>query len=170
METQDKHTFQTTLLRGGDWLNMHFIEVPFAVEDALVSKGVKRVLGELNDASFRLCLLSDGEGGRRIMVGTTLRKAAKTFEGGQVQATLWPDPDPDRIDLPEEFEIVLEQVEEAEPLISNLLTQSAIFLFARAMAFHGILHEKHFKKMELAKGFYLKSLQLAKPTKKTEDA
>lgn len=62
-----------------------------------------------------------------------------------------------------------EQYDEAEGLITHLLTQSSTFLFVPALAFHGILHEKHFKKNELAKGFYLKSLQLAKPTKKTED-
>lgn len=65
--------------------------------------------------------------------------------------------------------LTAEQYDEAEGLITHLLTQSSTFLFAPAMAFHGILHEKHFKKNELAKGFYLKSLQLAKPTKKTED-
>ncbi len=62
-----------------------------------------------------------------------------------------------------------EKYDAAEGLISDLLTQSSTFLFAPAMAFHGILHEKYFKKYELAKGFYLKSLQLAKPKRKSED-
>ncbi len=111
---ENRHDFHTTVLRsGGDWLNMHYIQVPVAVVQDLVGKGVKRVLGELNGVPFRLALISDGEGGRRIMVGTPLRKAAKTFEGGQVVVSMWPDPDPDRIDLPEEFQIVLEQDEEA---------------------------------------------------------
>jgi len=110
----DKHSFQTTVLRGGgDWLNMHFIQVPVSIVEEMIALKVKRVLGELNGAPFRLSLISDGEGGRKLMVGTSLRKAANTFEGSQVRVVLWPDPDPDRIDLPEEFEIVLEQDEEA---------------------------------------------------------
>jgi len=63
-----------------------------------------------------------------------------------------------------------QKYEEAEDLIAELLTQNSTFLFAPAMAFHGILHEKHYKKNELAKGFYLKSLQLAKPSRKSEEA
>lgn len=113
MLATEKHTFETTVLRGGDWLSMHFVQVPMDLVKQFVDSGVKRVLGEVNGAPFRLALISDGEGGRKLMIGTPLRKAAKTFEGGNVTVTIWPDPDPDRIDLPDEFAIMLEQDEEA---------------------------------------------------------
>jgi len=58
---------------------------------------------------------------------------------------------------------------EAEGLIAHLLNQSSSFLFAPSLAFHGVLYEKYYAKFELAKGFYLKSLQFSKPTKRTED-
>jgi hypothetical protein len=112
MQTTNKHTFKTTILRSSDWLSMHFVQVPLDLAKHFVELGVKRVLGEVNGAPFRLALISDVEGGKKLVIGSHLLKAAKAFEGGQVSITIWPDPDPDRIDLPDEFAIMLEQDEE----------------------------------------------------------
>lgn len=94
----------------------HFIPLPAEVASIFTAHKVRRTIGTINGSPFRLAPLSDGNGGRYLAIGNHLRKAARIVEGSTVQVKIEADPNPDFIDMCEEFSAVLELDEEAGKL------------------------------------------------------
>lgn len=89
------------------------IVVPDAVREAL-GQAVKRVLMTIGPHTERLGLLPLEGGGRYLMLRKSLCKELGIEIGQELSITLAPDPDPDRVDLPDELLEVLAAWPEAQ--------------------------------------------------------
>ena len=108
-------TFEAYLERGGpSFMPTQIIVVPPLAVEALGGKTAKRVAGTLNGYPVRLGLLPLPGGGRYLMINKDLCRVAGVQLGQHVSLTLAPDPEPDRVDLPEELAEALEAWPEAE--------------------------------------------------------
>ncbi|MCB2205308.1 YdeI/OmpD-associated family protein [bacterium] len=108
-----KFHFDAPVLRTESGMINHFLPVPDEVAVAFKEAGVRRVVAILNGKSYRRALTGDGAGGSRLIVGQPLLKEIGARLDDMVTVILEPDPDPDAVELPEEFIEVLEQDEEA---------------------------------------------------------
>ena len=84
-------------------------------------KGRIRVKGTFNDAPFALAVQHLKDGSRYFSVGAPLRKAAKIKVGDSVQVA-FNIVDPNKLDVPEELEAVLEQDDLARKAWDKLTT------------------------------------------------
>lgn len=111
--TDDEFVFVTAVDRLNHSFGFHYLRVPDEVADALIASGSRRVIATINGFEVKRALQSSREAGQIIVVGLSILKEAGVELGHPVEVVLWPDPEPDRIDLCEEFETVLEQDPEA---------------------------------------------------------
>jgi hypothetical protein len=82
---------------------MTVLIVPLEALESLGGKAIKRVICTLNGHSFRLGLHPMKTGERYLMISKEVRQKAGLALGDQITITLIPDPEPDAVDLPEEF-------------------------------------------------------------------
>jgi hypothetical protein len=96
-------TFRAVLEAGGpSFMPTQILVVPEAVREAL-GRQVKRVLLTIGGHTERLGLLPLAGGGRHLMLRKSLCKDLGLALGQELSVTLAPDPDPDRVDLPDEL-------------------------------------------------------------------
>ncbi|RSK51020.1 YdeI/OmpD-associated family protein [Hymenobacter rigui] len=108
------HTFEATLESGGpSFMPTQVVVVPPLVLAALGGKATRRVTGTLNGYPVRLGLLPLTGGGRYIMVNKDLCHTIGIQLGQRVSVALAPDPEPDRVEVPEELAEALEAWPEA---------------------------------------------------------
>lgn len=105
---------------GTGFLATQIIMVPQAVVEDLGGKTVRRVVCRLNGFPTRLGLLPMKGGERYLMLRKELCKAAGIRLGDQVTVLLAADPEPDRLDLPEEFADGLAAWPEAEAAFEKM--------------------------------------------------
>lgn len=88
---------------------------------AKLPKGRIRVEGTINNAPFALAVQNLKDGSRYFSIGAPLRRAAKIKLGDKVNVrfTLI---DPDKLDIPEELEAVLEQDKDGKEAWDKLTT------------------------------------------------
>jgi len=90
-------------------LKQHFLPVPTEHAEAFDKAGVRRLILSVPPHRWRRALLSTKEGERLIMMGQPILRELGLRAGQTITFTLYPDPDPDAVDLGEEFEAVLDQ-------------------------------------------------------------
>ncbi|MDO7874931.1 YdeI/OmpD-associated family protein [Hymenobacter sp. ASUV-10] len=96
-------TFRAVLEHGGpSFMPTQIIVVPETVRETL-GKKAKRVLMTIGRHTERLGLLPLEGGGRYLMLRKSLCKELGIEIGQELSITLTPDPDPDRVDLPDEL-------------------------------------------------------------------
>src|SRR6478672_6044643 len=89
-----------------------FMNVMFIPDDVVRYLGLKantRLLGTINGVKFRLASLSNGAGQFYITINKALQKSAGIKPGQEGRLEISVDPNPDQLDIPEEFEALLEQ-------------------------------------------------------------
>jgi len=91
----------------------HFIPVPSEIAEKLVGYGTRRVIIEIRGHSLRRCLFTNSDGEDSIMVNLSYLRDIGAIPGDIVEVTIWSDPNPDTVDLCDEFRIALDQDEEA---------------------------------------------------------
>ncbi|HEX7069464.1 MAG TPA: YdeI/OmpD-associated family protein [Rhodothermales bacterium] len=91
----------------------HYVPLPVDVADALSAAGATRVRGTLNGIPFRRAVQGRPDGERHLMFGRAFLRDAGAEQGDMVVVELWPDPDPNRVDLCEELRVALEHDPEA---------------------------------------------------------
>ena len=112
-------SFRTEVIRlGDDFLRMHALTVPSDVAAAILATGSRRLLVTLAGDTIRRALQTriDGDDGARRHHVYLSADALRTYglrEGAMLPVTLALDPDPDRLDLPEEFAAALDLDPEA---------------------------------------------------------
>lgn len=100
---------------------MHYIMVDQEAVDEFLSKGQKRVNSRLNDQiEFHCAFMSKKEGGHFVYVGSSVCKKLGIKEGSQVEATFMADTTDYQFEMPEEFNKVLKQDEEASAFFHSL--------------------------------------------------
>lgn len=85
-------------------------------------KGRVRVKGTFNGAPFALAVQNLKDGSRFFSVSAPLRKAAGGIKPGDKVRVSFRTVDPDKLDVPEELEAVLEQDDEARKAWDELTT------------------------------------------------
>lgn len=96
-------TFHAVLEHGGpSFMPTQILVVPETVREAL-GKKAKRVLMTIGPHTERLGLLPLEGGGRYLMLRKSLCKDLGIDIGQELSISLAPDPDPDRVDLPDEL-------------------------------------------------------------------
>ena len=91
----------------------HLVPVPAKVAAALERAGARRLEGSLSGHAFRRILHSDSSGEPCLRFGKAWLRDAGLSEGDLVEVMLRPDPDPDRIDVPDELAAALDEDPEA---------------------------------------------------------
>lgn len=99
-------SFAAPVLRSRLWTGYHVVPVPAEVAEALLAAGTRRVVAVLNGHAVRRALTSH-DGGTVLMLGRDTLRAIGVAEGDTVFADVSPDPEPDRVDLGDEFEAAL---------------------------------------------------------------
>ena len=115
-----EYAFAAPVLRLDDGLRYHYLPLPDDVADALQADGVRVLLATLNGRAFRRAVQGRRDGARYLLLGQSILRDIGAGFGDTVAVVLRPDPDPDRVDLGEEFEAVLEQDEEAAERFSGM--------------------------------------------------
>ncbi len=115
MTEPDEHHFTAVVQQDDRWLRMHLVALPTELSDQLRRQRVRRVVGTINGAPFRLAVQSRLGGGERYLSVSRalLRAMGVRGTGAEVPVVLRPDPDPDRIELGDELTEVLAQDEAA---------------------------------------------------------
>lgn len=104
-----RYSFTAPLLRGegaGAW---HFVEFPHDVEQEFGTRGQVRVKALINGIAVDRALIPTRSGIHVLILGGDIRKAANITDPLRpVEVTLWKDPDPDVLDIPEALSETLE--------------------------------------------------------------
>lgn len=106
-------TFAARVVRSDSGMRYHAVPVPDDVAEKLKLAGSRRVLATIGGKTFRRGLMNHAEGDSYLVLGGDLLKTCGLREGSSVTVTLSPDPEPDAVDMPECFVLVLEQDTEA---------------------------------------------------------
>lgn len=107
------HTFTAKVVRLDGGIRFHVAPVPDDVAEKLKSAGSRRVIATIGGHVFKRGLMNHAEGDSYIVLGGDILKTCGLREGSVAAITLAPDPEPDALDVPECFEIALEQDAEA---------------------------------------------------------
>lgn len=103
-------TFETRLIEYKDMLVSTVIEIPADVVKKLPT-GRVRVDGKLNQVPFNLAVQSKKNGPKYLSVSQAMRKSAGVKPNDKVKVSFM-IVDPDKLELPEEMEVVLAQDDE----------------------------------------------------------
>ncbi|NDJ33550.1 MAG: YdeI/OmpD-associated family protein [Chloroflexi bacterium] len=85
----------------------HYVPIPDDVADALAAAAITHVEGRLNDHDFRRVIQERPDGVRCLKFGMTWLRRAGLDVDDEVMVELAEDPDPDRVDVPDELAALL---------------------------------------------------------------
>lgn len=108
-----EHEFAAPVLRLETGLKQHYVPLPDDVARDFLDRGIKRVIVSLNGRPYRRAIQSRRGGLRFVMLSKVILREIGALEGETVLVAIKPDPQPQRVELGEEFEAVLAQDEEA---------------------------------------------------------
>ncbi len=106
-------SFVGEIVRLDTGLRHHVLPVPDAVGSAWRKAKIRRLVGTLNGQPVKRALQSHADGGFFLLLGQVLLRELGLKRGSRVQVVLGPDPEPEALDIPEEFALVLAQDEAA---------------------------------------------------------
>ncbi|MCP5539053.1 MAG: DUF1905 domain-containing protein [Akkermansiaceae bacterium] len=101
--------FTSRVERLDDGMRFHVIPVPDPVAEAFREAGHRRAIVEIGGHAFNRAILNSATAGWHLVLGQAELKAAGVGLGDPVAVRLTPDPEPDRVEVSEEFRAVLEQ-------------------------------------------------------------
>lgn len=100
----------------------HYIPIPTEIAEELVEAGTRRLIADLNGTDVRRYLFSNADGEWAIIVGLSKLRDAGVSPGDMVIVGLRPDPNPDHVEICEEFQVALEQDPEAQERFDSFTT------------------------------------------------
>ncbi|HSI08031.1 MAG TPA: YdeI/OmpD-associated family protein [Rariglobus sp.] len=112
MKTQSR-VFSSTVVRLETGMRYHALPVPEDVAAKFKAAGVRRLVAVINGHTCKRALQNHADGGSFIIVGGDLLKTCGLKLRSAATVSLTPDPEPDALDMPEAFALVLEQDDEA---------------------------------------------------------
>jgi hypothetical protein len=113
--TGSAHTYQymAPVLRLESGMKQHYVPIPAEVSDPLVESGTRRVLATVNGYTINRGIMGRKDGERYLMLSRQILKEMGADYGDVVTVSLEPDPNPDHIELGEEFQAALDLDPEA---------------------------------------------------------
>ncbi|MCB0792468.1 MAG: DUF1905 domain-containing protein [Flavobacteriales bacterium] len=85
-----------------------YVEFPHDVKKTFGVKGSFRVLGTINGVVMDRALMPTKSGFHVIALGQDLRRKANVRVGDVVEVEVWPNPEPDKVPVPEELRETLD--------------------------------------------------------------
>ncbi len=105
--------FETTIVRLEDGMKHHVLVVPHEVAERFTEAKVTRILLHIESHTYRRAIQKKRDGRRYVVLGKDILRETGLVEGDRVSTTIEEDPDPDHVEMVEEFTAVLEQNPEA---------------------------------------------------------
>ena len=106
-------SFTATVVRLETGMRYHALPVPDDVASKFKAAGVRRLIAVINGHTCKRALQNHADGGSFLIVGGDLLKTCGLKLRSTATVSLTPDPEPDALDMPEAFALVLEQDDEA---------------------------------------------------------
>jgi Bacteriocin-protection, YdeI or OmpD-Associated/Domain of unknown function (DUF1905) len=100
----------------------HYIPVPPDIARELLDSDSRRVIARINGRDIRRSLFIGSDGEDSIMISLSFLKDVGIRPGDNVSLSLRNDPEPDRVDLCDEFRTALDQDEEAAARFYSMTT------------------------------------------------
>ena len=97
-------TFKATLVREGKPLQWTIVRVPFDVAKVWGSKGMVKVVAEVNGFSYRTSLFPSKNGPHALMVNKKMQKGAGVAAGDTAKFTLTLDTEERTVTVPRELQ------------------------------------------------------------------
>ena len=91
----------------------HYVPIPPEVAEALVENKTRRVILTVNERATNRYVYQHRDGEYRVILGLSILKELGHRPGDMLFATLKPDPNPDAVNVPPEFEEALAEHPEA---------------------------------------------------------
>lgn len=107
------HRFTAPILRQDYGMKQHYAPIPTDLANDYLAHGIRRIVVTMNGRDVRRAIQSSKDGDRFILLGIPLLREIRAGFGDMVEITMRPDPEPDLVDLGEEFTAVLELDDEA---------------------------------------------------------
>ena len=104
--------FESPLVQGEMGLLYYMVFLSPEATDYCVEHKIKRLVGTVQGQAIRLSPISDGKGGRYLILNKELLKNSGAHQGQLLRVNITPDNDPDRIDLSIELAELLAQDDE----------------------------------------------------------
>jgi hypothetical protein len=105
--------FPAPVLRQPEGFRYHYLPLPPDIAEAFEAAGVKRVVTQLNGRTIRRAIQGNRDGERFLIFGLALLRDAGVAPEDVVILSIEPDPEPDRIDVPDELVEALAEDAEA---------------------------------------------------------
>lgn len=105
--------FTSTVVRLETGMRFHVLPVPDDVAATFKSAGVRRLIAVINGHTCKRALQNHADGGSFLIIGGDLLKTCGLTLRSTATVSLSPDPEPNALDMPEAFALVLEQDEAA---------------------------------------------------------
>jgi hypothetical protein len=87
----------------------HYVPIPPEISQSLQQGGITHVEGKLNEHEFRRVIHQRPDGSQCLKFGKFWLDEAKLEVNTEIRVELMPDPDPERVDLPQELTWALTQ-------------------------------------------------------------
>lgn len=108
-----RYRFASTVVRLETGMRYHALPVPDEIAANFKSAGVRRLIAVINGHTCKRALQSHADGGSFIIVGGDLLKTCGLKLRSTATVSLSADPEPDALDMPDAFALVLDQDEAA---------------------------------------------------------
>lgn len=108
-----KKTFTSTVRRSESGLRFHYLEVPDEILKWVTKAGHRRVILDLAGVEHKRAIQGRVNETAVIVVGQDILRTVRAREDDEMTLQISIDPDPDFIDLCDEFQAVLDTDEEA---------------------------------------------------------
>ena len=95
--------FPTPILKQETGMKNHYMPVPTDIAEQLISNGTRRVLATINGVEENRAIHNSKNGDYFLIVGLPVLRRIGVKRGDMVIASLISDPNPDKVDIPEEF-------------------------------------------------------------------
>ena len=114
-DDQSRHLFEfpSPILKREGSMPYHYAPVPTDIAEALIECGSKRVLATVNGHTENRGIQNTADGEHYLVIGLAILKKMNARPGDVVIFSLQTDPNPDQIEIPEAFELVLQDEPEA---------------------------------------------------------
>jgi hypothetical protein len=86
-----------------DFMGWQMVRVPEAIATALLAAGTRRIYLKLAGHMMRRALMPTGGGGFHLVISQEMRRHTGIDTTAPLYVTIWSDPEPDSIDIPEEL-------------------------------------------------------------------
>ncbi len=105
--------FQSSVERTDGPMRTHVIPIPDDIAEAWKAANVRRLVGTANGFEINRAMQNTADGARFLIIAQKTLKEFGLREEDAVDLDLKPDPHPDKVEIPDEFLVVLEQDAEA---------------------------------------------------------